>query len=601
MRLALTHTLWTPVCVLALGCTGSVGPGPAAVISSSGSPSTSGTTGTGGGSGLATSGTGQTTAACNPLPVVPRRLWRLSVEQYGSAVRDLLGLAAAPVLTNRGGQPPYAFFSDSSLGVDPGFQFALYQASQDILSTQLTAAQVAQLAACGTQTQSACAMTFAQTFGKKAFRRSLDANELANLMAVYTQGAMQDFNTGMSLMIQALIIAPSFVYRTELGPSTLTADASGRYPDTTMTPYEIATQLGFLFLGSVPDAGLLAAADDGSLATPVGLTTQIDRLLTLQVVKTNLTGVVMDWFNVRQMFDKTKDTALLSALPAADQDQTGIENDLLTSTQQFVTDILWTNSGTIDDLLTSQKVFVNKKLATLFPGLSYAGQAPSSNTTFVSATWPTSQGRSGMLTQPAFLWSASDPVVTSIVKRGKFIHDDVVCQDPLPPPIDLSTPSAMNVISCKPPGWASGDPVPPCDSEILKSDARMMNSPCMSCHKQMDPYARVLQNFGPIGNYRTADEANRTIDPSVTFVPNSPLAPQTISGAPAFAQALVAKGIAKGCSVQKIASYAIGSMIRTYDTCEVQDLRSRVDGTITSLLRQVALANFARARAGGMK
>src|SRR5258708_11926351 len=262
MRLALTHTLWTPVCVLALGCTGSVGPGPAAVISSSGSPSTSGTTGTGGGSGLATSGTGQTTAACNPLPVVPRRLWRLSVEQYGSAVRDLLGLAAAPVLTNRGGQPPYAFFSDSSLGVDPGFQFALYQASQDILSTQLTAAQVAQLAACGTQTQSACAMTFAQTFGKKAFRRSLDANELANLMAVYTQGAMQDFNTGMSLMIQALIIAPSFVYRTDLRPSTLTADASGRYPDTTMTPYEIATQLGFLVLASDPNAGPLAAADD---------------------------------------------------------------------------------------------------------------------------------------------------------------------------------------------------------------------------------------------------------------------------------------------------------------------------------------------------
>jgi hypothetical protein len=159
----------------------------------------------------------------------------------------------------------------------------------------------------------------------------------------------------------------------------------------------------------------------------------------------------------------------------------------------------------------------------------------------------------------------------------------------------------MNVISCKPPDWAAGDPVPPCDSEILKSDARMMHPPCMTCHKQMDPYARVLQNFGPIGNYRTVDEVNRAIDPSVTFVANSPLAPQTISGAPAFAQALIAKGIVNGCSVQKITSYAIGSMIRTYDTCEVQDVRTRVDGTISSLLRQVALANFARARAGGMK
>src|SRR4029077_20929966 len=111
---------------------------------------------------------------------------------------------------------------------------------------------------------------------------------------------------------------------------------------------------------------------------------------------------------------------------------------------------------------------VNKKLATLFPGLAFASGAPASNTTFVSATWPAAQNRIGMLSQPSFLWSASDPALNSIVKRGKFIHDDVICQDPLPPPIDLTTPAAMNVISLKPAGWGTGDPLPPCNSEILK-------------------------------------------------------------------------------------------------------------------------------------
>ena len=67
-----------------------------------------------------------------------------------------------------------------------------------------------------------------------------------------------------------MITSPSFVYRTELGPTTLTADASGTYPDTTLNPYEIASQLGFLFLGSLPDAALTAAAADGSLATTDG-------------------------------------------------------------------------------------------------------------------------------------------------------------------------------------------------------------------------------------------------------------------------------------------------------------------------------------------
>ena len=88
-----------------------------------------------------TGGTGGTPVACTPMAPTPRRLWRLSVEQWGPAVKDLLGLTAAPMLSNRGGQAAYAFFSDATLGVDAEFQFALYKASQnDVLprSARLT-------------------------------------------------------------------------------------------------------------------------------------------------------------------------------------------------------------------------------------------------------------------------------------------------------------------------------------------------------------------------------------------------------------------------------------------------------------------------------
>jgi hypothetical protein len=155
------------------------------------------------------------------------------------------------------------------------------------------------------------------------------------------------------------------------------------------------------------------------------------------------------------------------------------------------------------------------------------------------------------------------------------------------------------VINCKSPDGTTT--LSTCDSEVLKSDSRMMFSPCKSCHFQMDPYSRVLLNFGPIGNYRTADEAGRSIDPTATFTPNSPLAPQTITGAQPFAQALAASGVIRGCAVQKVASYAVGDMIRTYNTCELNDLRSQTNGTITSLFKTVTMANFLRARAGGTK
>ena len=110
----------------------------------------------------------------------------------------------------------------------------------------------------------------------------------------------------------------------------------------------------------------------------------------------------------------------------------------------------------------------------------------------------------------------------------------------------------------------------------------------------------VLQNFGPIGNYRTADEAGRAIDPSVMFtVP--PLAPNSAAGSVSFGQLLASSGVIKDCSVQKISSYAIGNMIRTYNTCEVNDIRAKTDGTVASLFKQVALSSILRARAGGMK
>jgi hypothetical protein len=591
--------------LLAGGCTGTIqgveGSGSAgshAAGAGGAIGSTGGVTATG---GTSSGGTGGSVTACTKLAPIPRRLWRLSVEQWGAAVKDLLGLATAPPLNNRGGQAAYAFFSDAQLKIEPDFQFALYEASQTTVLPAI-AANISKLAPCSDTTaagQRTCAQTFAKSLGARGFRRPLDAGEVTNLMAVYDAGAGTDYATGISLVVQAVITAPSFLYRTELGPSTLTADASGRYPDTTLDPYEIAAQLGFLFLGSLPDAALTAAAADGSLATPTGLGAQIDRLLALPATKANLTNIVIDWFNVRQMFDKAnKDTSLLSGLAAADADQNAIVSDLYQATQRLVTDVLWTNGGTVDDLVTTQKTYLNKRLATLYPGATFSGAAPTSNTTFVAATWPSSQTRSGLLTQPSFMWSASDPAATSIVKRGKLIHDDVICQDVLPPPVDLSTPSSMNVIACKSPDGTMS--LSTCDSEILQSDARMMYSPCKTCHAYMDPYARVLQNFGPIGNFRTMDEANRPIDTSVTFTAE-PLAPQSASGPVAFGQLLVSSGVIRQCAVQKMASYALGSMITRSSTCEVNDLRGQTDGTIGSIFKQIAMSNILRQRIGGAK
>jgi hypothetical protein len=160
---------------------------------------------------------------------------------------------------------------------------------------------------------------------------------------------------------------------------------------------------------------------------------------------------------------------------------------------------------------------------------------------------------------------------------------------------------AMAVIACTNPSVAGAAPDSTCDSEILKSDARMAYQPCKTCHSQMDPYSRVLQNFGPIGNYRTLDEAGRPIDPSVTFVPSSPLAGTSLTGVQAFTAALVSSGVIDGCSVQQMANYAMGAELQKYNTCEINTVRAMTDGTVKSLFSNVLLASFMRARTGGTK
>src|SRR4051794_6715823 len=80
----------------ALGCTGQVGDGAKAgvagagggVTGAAGSGLASGTAGSGSGGALGTGGTSGGGTPCTTLAAIPRRLWRLSVEQWGAAVKD---------------------------------------------------------------------------------------------------------------------------------------------------------------------------------------------------------------------------------------------------------------------------------------------------------------------------------------------------------------------------------------------------------------------------------------------------------------------------------------------------------------------------------
>ena len=74
---------------------------------------------------------------------------------------------------------------------------------------------------------------------------------------------------------------------------------------------------------------------------------------------------------------------------------------------------------------------------------------------------------------------------------------------------------ALNVINCKSPDGTTS--LSTCDSEVLKSDARMTYQPCKTCHSQMDPAGLSLENFGALGEWRDTYAGGKGIDPSGVF------------------------------------------------------------------------------------
>jgi hypothetical protein len=100
---------------------------------------------------------------------------------------------------------------------------------------------------------------FVQTVGRRAFRRPLTAEETAKYEQAFTLGEAiygAGFANGASFVIRAMLQAPAFLYRSELGPA-----------GEPLTSHEIASKLSFWLLDTTPSDALLDAADADALAT----------------------------------------------------------------------------------------------------------------------------------------------------------------------------------------------------------------------------------------------------------------------------------------------------------------------------------------------
>lgn len=434
--------------------------------------------------GGAAAASANTPVDCNANPHAPRRIWRLTPQQYDNTIKDLFGT------DSKYGQGFPADdigtgFSNAAdaLLMTPLLADKLQSAADDISA----AADLTHFASCaGGAKDDNCLRELVTRFGERAFRRPLTASEIDRYTTLAK--APGAFDAGARLAISAMLQSPYFLYRFELGAPSKRDPAVYELDD-----YEIASELSYMLWQTMPDDALLTAAKSGQLHDPAQLAMHVDRMLKSERARPVVRGFVFDWLGLSTILTVPKDTARYPELTPE------IRAAMVDEAEKFVDHVMFDGgqdgNGSIAALLNSKTTYLNDALAKFY-GVSSA--APGSGVTLEA------QQRRGILTLGGVMLTHSRSNDSSPIHRGKMIRERLLCQ-PLPPP---------------PPGLVLQPPgLDPNKTTRERYADHASNAYCASCHKLMDPIGLAFEHFDGIGRFR-ADDNGLAIDVSGQILPN---------------------------------------------------------------------------------
>lgn len=309
----------------------------------------------------------------------------------------------------------------------------------------------------------ACFRSFLETFGRRALRRTLTADEVTAYAALQKFAVdKNDFWVGVETAVRAFLQDPEFLYRVEIG--TPVSGKPGMYR---LSDFEIASRLSYFVWGSAPNDALLDLAEAGELASSSQIRSATATLLADARARKRIARFHAMWLGYESL-------PLAGALAPAMR----LESDKLVERVIFDDQSAW------QDLLRSDQTYVNDELATHY------GLTPPGST---SAKWVSyaDSGRQGLLSHGSFLSNGAKFNDTSPTLRGLAIRTRLFCQT-IPDP---------------PPNVPTDDPIPKTADAVCKEDRYAIHSQggCAECHSQMDPVGFGLENYDQVGRYRTVE------------------------------------------------------------------------------------------------
>lgn len=301
---------------------------------------------------------------------------------------------------------------------------------------------------------------FCVRFAERAFRRPLDDEHRKSLLKEF-DGV--DPEVATRRLIVRILCSPRFLY-----PSL-----GGQAGD----DHAVAASLALVMWDSLPDEELRKAAREGKLRTPEQVESQARRMLDDPRSRHKLRGFFHHWLAIGEADRLAKDA---KAYPGFDE---RLVADLRSSLERFVDDVVWSEQSDYRQLLLSDSLFVNRRIA------EYYGMASPEGGGFAKMTLPSEQ-RAGVFTQPYLLASLSYHKSSSPIHRGVFVTRNVLGRFLKPPPMAIEF---------------MDDRFDPSLTMREKVTELTSKPSCMACHEMINPLGFSLENYDATGRWREKD------------------------------------------------------------------------------------------------
>jgi len=391
-------------------------------------------------------------------------LRRLTHSQYDNTVRDLLKDTSNPASQFPTEDYVNGFKNQyQALSVSPILTEAYSRAAEKLAANAFRRGDSHGLIPCkpASDDDAECKTKFIQTFGRRAFRRPLEAEEIAWYQAIFK--SEKSFLAGAQAVIETILQSPSFVFWLE------------QTPNPKWKPYAKASRLAYFIWDTTPDEALLESAARGDLNSPEGIERVARRMLDDPRAKDGLDEFVSEWMRFDRVMTASRERRIY---PLFNRE---LAKSMTEECRRFVSDLVW-NDRNFMEAFTAKFSFINSDLAAVY-------KTPPPARDFERMEFPPEAERAGLLGQALFLTLSSKPDETAPTGRGLFVREQFLCQQVPPPPPGVDTN------------------LPPIEeSKPVTNRERMAmhasNQMCAGCHNLIDPIGFGFEKFDAIGMRR---------------------------------------------------------------------------------------------------